>query len=247
VVALFTVFAFVAYRVSDRDLDAELGRRLEAIAASAAVQIRDPRFLSDLAEGDDEQPLFQQAVERLAVIGTATDARVFLLDRQYGSRGDSARKVAIGTLNHRAKLDRTGSHACSTTVSLAASVTFQGNDGIWYKTGYAPVRAPDRTVVFALGAEAPASYFRSPRMGAAGCSPGPGPAAVSVFAAALATLAHAQMRRPRSQPNAWRRRSSRSGRGQDARRLGLLAIRWSACANLPNAMRRCSRCSPASQ
>ena len=39
-VALFTLFAFVAFEVSRRDLDHELGQRLEAIAASATTHIR---------------------------------------------------------------------------------------------------------------------------------------------------------------------------------------------------------------
>jgi signal transduction histidine kinase len=38
-------------------------------------------------------------------------------------------------------------------------VTFQGNDGAWYKTGYAPVVGAEKTTVLALGAQAPASYF----------------------------------------------------------------------------------------
>ena len=36
VVALFTLFAFVAYEVSRRDLDAELGHRLQANRTSSA-------------------------------------------------------------------------------------------------------------------------------------------------------------------------------------------------------------------
>jgi len=39
-VALFSLFAYVAYEVSRRDLDDELGRRLEGIAATGASQIR---------------------------------------------------------------------------------------------------------------------------------------------------------------------------------------------------------------
>ena len=65
VVALFTLFAFVAYEVSRHDLDAELGRRLQAIAASAAVQVRDGKYLSELAATDSAEPLYTQAVARL--------------------------------------------------------------------------------------------------------------------------------------------------------------------------------------
>ena len=70
-------------------------------------------------------------------------------------------------------------------------MTFEGNDGQLYKTGYAPVRSEtDKTVVLALGAQAPASYFDRPRRSArsaARCG-APGSRAVSVLAAVLATL-----------------------------------------------------------
>jgi signal transduction histidine kinase len=191
VVALFALFAVVAYEVSRRDLDAELGHRLEAIAASAATQIRDPKYLSELSEGDENEPLYQQAVARLDALGKATGARLFLIDRQYATRGDSASGVPIGTLNHRARLDRSELERLFERGDAVGSVTFQGNDGSFYKTGYAAVRASgsDNTVVLALGAQAPASYFTSladlrKRL----LLWGAGLAAVSVIASVLATL-----------------------------------------------------------
>ncbi len=191
VIALFTLFAVVAYEVSRHDLDAELGKRLEAIAASAATQIRDPKYLSELSEGDEAEPLYQQAVARLDALGKATSARLFLIDHQYATRGDSTGNVLIGTPNHRAKLDRAELDRLFERGNLVGSVTFQGNDGIFYKTGYAPVRSSgsDKTVVLALGAQAPASYFSSladlrQRL----LLWGAGLAAVSVIAAVLATL-----------------------------------------------------------
>lgn len=188
VVALFTLFAFVAYQVSRRDLDSELGRRLEAIAASAATQIRDPKYLSELSPGDEHEPLYEQATARLAVIAKETQARLFLVDRQYGSRADSRDPIAIGTPNRRAELDRSELGRVFNG-DLAASVTFQGNDGAWYKTGYAPVRGTDKTVELALGAEAPASYFdRLADLRTRLFAWGAGLAAVSVLAAAIATL-----------------------------------------------------------
>ena len=188
VVALFTLFAFVAYQVSRRDLDSELGRRLEAIAASAATQIRDPKYVSELSPGDEHDPLFEQTSARLAAIANETQARLFLVDRQYGSRADSRDAVAIGTPNRRAELDRT-ELARVFAGSPSASVTFQGNDGAWFKTGYAPLRAADRSVVLAVGAEAPASYFdRLDDLRTRLLAWGAGLAAVSVLAAAIATL-----------------------------------------------------------
>ncbi len=191
VVVLFTLFAFVAYEVSRRDLDAELGHRLTAIAASAATQIRDPKYLSELTEGDEDQELYKQAVARLGAIAKATGARVFLIDLQYGTRGDTGEAVAIGTPNHRAKLDRIELGRVFGSGVVASSVTFQGNDGLWYKTGYAPLAGAgaDRSTVLAIGAQASASYFESlaalrSRLFAWGA----GLAIVSLLAAVIATL-----------------------------------------------------------
>jgi signal transduction histidine kinase len=189
VIALFAAFAVFAYEVSRRDLDAELGHRLEAIAASAATQIRDPKYISELPEGDDAEPLFQQAVARLEAVANATGAKLFLIDRTYATRGDSTGAIALGTPNHRAKLDRAELDRTFETGNPMHSVTFQGNDGLWYKTGYAAVRSPDNATVLVVGAQAPASYFDSlDELQRRLLMWGAGLAAVSVFAVALATF-----------------------------------------------------------
>jgi len=188
VVALFTLFAFVAYEVSRRDLDSELGRRLEAIAASAGTQIRDAKYLSELSPGDEHEPLYEQAVARLQALAEATQAHLFLLDHDRRARGDAREAIAIGTPNRRADLDRSELERVFAG-KQAASVTFQGNDSHWYKTGYAPVRGPDKNVVLAVGAEAPASYFdRLADLRTRLFAWGAGLALVTVLAAALATL-----------------------------------------------------------
>jgi hypothetical protein len=64
VVLLFALFAVVAYEVSRRDLDAELGRGLEAIAASAATQIRG-KYLAEVAPGNETDRAYQLAAKRI--------------------------------------------------------------------------------------------------------------------------------------------------------------------------------------
>src|SRR5262249_50613789 len=141
-----------------RDLDAELGRRLEAIAKSASLQIRDGTYLAN--ETDSGALLYDAVAKRLEALARETGARLFVIDAAYASHLDTAGGVAIGTPNFRAQLDRAELGRVFAGAS-ASSVTFDGNDGKTYKTGYAPVRAaPDRPeVVLALGAQAPASYF----------------------------------------------------------------------------------------
>ena len=191
VLAMFTLFAFVAHEVSGRDLDAELGRRLEAIAASAATQIRG-KYLLDLVPGDEGGRAYQNYVTKLADVARATGAQLFVFDRTFASRADTSPGVAIGTHYFRAELDRAELAKVFARGAPASSVTFEGNDGITYKTGYAPVRAelePDAPVVLAIGAQAPASYFaRLADLRTRLLVWGGGLALVSILAAVIATL-----------------------------------------------------------
>ncbi len=159
-VALFTLFAFVAIEVSRRDLDHELGQRLEAIAASATTQIRG-KYLTELVPGNEEDRGYQNVIKKLESVADATGAHLFVFDDQYNSRGDTAAGVAIGTHYFRAELDRAELVRVFELGRTASSVTFIGNDDKLYKTGYAPVRASETEpqIVLALGAQAPASYF----------------------------------------------------------------------------------------
>ncbi len=191
-VALFTLFAFIAHEVSRRDLDDELGRRLEAIAASAASQIRG-KYLVELAPGDEDKVLYQGAVRRLADFAKATGAHLAMFDRELHARGDSTGGVPIGKPYYRAELDRAELERVFGRGETASSVTFTGQDGVIYKAGYAPVRASaeeeDSPVVLALSAQAPASYFaRLEDLRERLFAWGAGLAAVSILAAVITTL-----------------------------------------------------------
>ena len=185
------MFAFVAYEVSRRDLDDELGKRLEAIAASATTHLRG-KYLLDLAPGEDGQGSHDAYVKRLQQVAAATGAHLFVFDASFNSRVDSVPGVEIGTHYFRAELDRAELARVFERGAKVSSVTFLGNDGITYKTGYAPVHAeldPATPVVLALGAEAPASYFsRLAKLRGQLFLWGAGLALVSIAAAVIATL-----------------------------------------------------------
>jgi signal transduction histidine kinase len=190
VFALFTLFAFVAYEVSRRDLDNELGQRLEAIAASASTQIRG-KYLIDLAPGDETDRGYQNAVKKLDMISSVTGAHLFVFDEHYNSHADTRSGVPIGTHYFRAELDRAELERVFHDGRTASSVTFIGGNDEIFKTGYASVRASESEpqIVLALGAQAPAFYFNRladlrDRLFAWGA----GLLAVSVSAAFLATL-----------------------------------------------------------
>ena len=162
-VALFSLFAYVAYEVSRRDLDDELGRRLEAIAATGAAQIRG-KYVLELAPGDEALRAYQRSKKTLDAIAHATGAQLILFDRELDARADSAGDVKIGEHYFRAELDREELARVFERGETVSSVTFVGKDGRTYKAGYAAVRAElpgegDDSIVLALGVQAPASYF----------------------------------------------------------------------------------------
>ncbi|HVV86627.1 MAG TPA: HAMP domain-containing sensor histidine kinase [Kofleriaceae bacterium] len=157
--ALFAVFAVVAYEVTRRDLDAELGTRLTAVAASAATEVRG-KYLVQLGEGNDAERAHQNVVAKLQAVAAVTGVRLYVFDRQFASRADTDPDVAIGTVYYQAELDRVELDRVFAG-GVAASVTFEDRHGTMYKVGYAPVYASetDATVVLAIGAQAPATYF----------------------------------------------------------------------------------------
>jgi signal transduction histidine kinase len=162
---LFTVFAFVAHEVSRRDLDEEVGRRLQAIAASAATTVRG-KYVEELAPGDEGERAHQNYVNKLAALETATRAHLYVFDKQFNSRLDTDKTVPIGTHYYHLELDRTEIARVFDNGETVASVTFEGKDGKTFKAGYAPVRAELVTqdtdggpIVLAIAAQAPAEYF----------------------------------------------------------------------------------------
>ena len=158
--ALFALFAFVAHEVQRSDLEAELGRRLEGIASSASTRIRG-QYLVDLQPGHEEDRRYASAYKRLKEVAEATGVvRIYVFDRDFRSRVDTEASP-VGTAYFQAELDRTELEQVFAGGAPKSSVLFQGVDGRTYKAGYAPVYASeeDRTVVLALGVDAPADFF----------------------------------------------------------------------------------------
>ncbi len=162
--ALFGLFAFVAYEVSRDDLDAELGHRMQAVAAAAATQLNG-KYLAKLGEGNEDDLRRVQAEAKLREIADATGARLYVFDDTFGSRLDTAsdpaggRAIPIGYHYYTAELDRLEIRRVFAEGVTVASVTFEGADGGLVKAGYAPLRGDDDEVVLVVGAEAPAAYF----------------------------------------------------------------------------------------
>jgi signal transduction histidine kinase len=156
---LFAAFAVVAHEVTRRDLDAELGARLEVIAAAAATHVRG-KYLLELGAGDEQDRAYQNVMRKLEAVAEVTGAQLYVFDVAFNARADT-KGTPIGTHLFRVELDRLELRRVFERGSSAHSVTFEGDDGQIYKAGYAPIRASETEpeIVLAIGAQAPARYF----------------------------------------------------------------------------------------
>lgn len=147
------------YEMTKRHLDDELGVRLMAIAASATALI-DPERLRQLEPGDEGTVLYHLFQSELRRLGGLTKVEnIYILDRHNRYVVDASGKYAIGARNPIVMLDSLeidSVHAGNTV----ASVTYQGADGRFYKSGYAPiVDEKGETVVAVMGVDASAHFF----------------------------------------------------------------------------------------
>ncbi len=159
---LFVGFAVIAHEVARRHLEAELGIRLEAIASAAATQIRG-RYLAPLQPGDEQDDFVRGAKRKLLKLRDVTGvARIYVFDRDFGSRVDTEEGTVIGAHYFQAELDRVPIEEVFEHGHSVSSVIFAGRGGRQYKAGYAPIVANpgrDDTIVLAIGVDAPAAFF----------------------------------------------------------------------------------------
>ncbi len=160
-VTLFSIFAVFAYEVQREDLEAELSRRLEAVASAAATRLRG-KYLVDIEAGDEEEnPSYTGAMKRLEEVRAATGVeRLYVFDREFNTRLDTS-GAAIGARQFQAEIDRQELSSLFVDGKSASSLLFEGVDGRPYKAGYAAVykSEKDREIVLAIGADAPADFF----------------------------------------------------------------------------------------
>jgi len=144
-----------------QELEAELGTRLAAVAALAATRTTGSNLVH-LEPGDEQHPIYTSARGRLQEAAAAAGVtRLYVFDRRFRSRVDTANDVPIGSTYYHAELDRHELERVFDRGEAVSSVLFQGEGGRFYKAGYAPIHASDRdrTVVLAIGVDAPAVFF----------------------------------------------------------------------------------------
>lgn len=147
--------------IRSRDVvEDELGRSLSAIAASTAASLNGARLLT-ISEGDDVvgTRTYRNVLRTLDGIRNAAGLRrVFTVDSDFRVKVDSGGTLPVGAEMPELFRDRAELSRVMQGERGASQVLFEGSDGRFYKTGYAPLR-DGRRVVGAVGVEGSAEFF----------------------------------------------------------------------------------------
>jgi signal transduction histidine kinase len=157
-IALLAVFGTLAYELGRRSLDAELGRRLVAIAQAAATQVL-AESATAISPGDEAERTYLAVRHKLAEVAARTGAaHIQLLDPDLGVLADTQGGVPIGRRALELEVDRT-ELLSALAGRPAASILFRGTDGALYKRGYAPVLDGDGRAVAVVAVQGAADAF----------------------------------------------------------------------------------------
>ncbi|MGA1875906.1 MAG: sensor histidine kinase [bacterium] len=139
-------------------LDQELGRRLVDIAQTIALQVHGD-IIAHLIPGDESSLTYRRMVSRLHEIKQKTEIeRVYIFDKNHRSLLDTEPVVPIGTEYLKLKFDQLELESVWQKKGMA-SVLFMGEDGNYYKSGYAPVLVNGK-IIAVVGVDASASFLK---------------------------------------------------------------------------------------
>lgn len=160
-VLTFAGFGLLGHFAAARALEAELGRRLQGIAAVVASQTS-ADSVALLQPGDEQSRTYRNILRRLTEARDAAGvARVYIFAVDQTVRVDTA-EAAIGTRDYSLESSRAELRKvfAAREGGPSASILFRGRDGQLYKSGYAPVVAGTEAVQFAVGVDGSAAIYQ---------------------------------------------------------------------------------------
>jgi signal transduction histidine kinase len=160
--AALAAMAYLADRLIRRALEDELGARLTVAAQATAAALPAERILH-LARGDETTRVYGYVRARLEALADATATRIFVIRPDRTALADSAGRIVIGEPVPALERDRYEIARAARGDVIASQVLFQGRDGLFYKTGYAPLRDASGRVVAVVGADGTAPTFETYR------------------------------------------------------------------------------------
>jgi signal transduction histidine kinase len=126
-------------------LEKELGAKLESLAATVAGQL-DASLVTLLGPGDETGRVYKSLQSKLAAMENAGQMSRIVVFSPAGSVWlDSQNRLAISSSYFRIEFDRTEISRILQNQN-SQSPLFTGHDGLFYKSGYAPLRVADQVV-----------------------------------------------------------------------------------------------------
>lgn len=159
VILLILACGLFFYFIAKKATEEEMGRRLKTVANIAAMDAQNWGFTT-LAPGDENSRTYRLIVKKLNKISNSANLRkVYLFDEENRSIADSEGTVPIGQKYfnhylHKKELQKARGQAVS-------SILFVGDDGRYYKSGFAPVLTPEGELLGFVGVEGSAKFFSS--------------------------------------------------------------------------------------
>ena len=152
------VCGWYLYGQTKHHLDEELGQRLVDIAQTIAAHSKGA-IITQLVPGNETGLTYRNLVYQLNQIKQKTAVkRIYIFDENRRSLMDTETGIPIGTEYLKLQFDRLElEHVWQK--KGAASVLFLGEDGQYYKSGYAPILV-DGKVVAAVGVDASAIFLK---------------------------------------------------------------------------------------
>lgn len=147
------------YYSTKQNLDEEMGKRLVSIALSAAAQVRG--YHVPILELKDPSTLTYHALRsRLEKVRDYNNvSRIYLFNQKNESLLDTDSTVSLGTLYTQNRIHQSEMEMVK-RAKPAASVLFQGNDGAYFKSAFAPVLENGK-VIAVVGVDGSATFFQS--------------------------------------------------------------------------------------
>lgn len=152
------VSGWLFYDAAQDALDQELTKRLITVAQTVRSAIN-PRYLMQMRPGSEGTTLYALLLGDLKRVQQASNAsHIYVFDRQHRMLLDSNEHTPVGREYLFVKLDLAELDDVWQGRS-AASLLYRGQDGHYYKSGYAPLRDQDGAIVAVVAVEAGADFF----------------------------------------------------------------------------------------
>lgn len=159
--ALFSTVGVIGSRVASNLFEDELGRSLATSAALISSTLSTERVMTLTPEdaADEGSRAYRALWRQLeSVQHAASLRRVVVFNTQGHAKIDVGGGLPIDAEVPELLRDRHELESVFGGKNAASEVMFKGNDGKWYKTGYAPL-FKDSAVVGAVGVEGSAEFF----------------------------------------------------------------------------------------